>query len=718
MTRINTNVSSLVAQNTLGRSNASLNQALTRLSTGLRINTGKDDPAGLIASENLRSDITSIRRAIGNTDRANQVIATADSALGQVSSLLNDIRGLVTESANTGALSGEQISANQLQLDSSLEALNRIAQTTTFQGRRLLDGSLDFITTAGAGFTNISDLKIDQANLGSTGSVSVDINVTTAATKAQVDVANVPVATTAVASTANIDATNTAIAGVASAVLKNSGADDTITITAAAGNEAFLNTITDINVTFGGGAAAATVDGAGILQVTVTQASGTATVANIASAIQGATEIVTAAAATGTGTVTTTDVADAATVATLTTAGRVAGDSDILVTAAATGTAADGTTITIAENASIGTGVPTAVYDSGTNVITVTVDDSETVALSAITTAINDLTDFNAALTTTTGDANYNATTGTAGSAGTDNLNAAAAFAGGVGTGGITNAVVLELSGTDGSEVLSFGANTTLTQLVTGINLVSDATGVTAVANGATLELTSSTFGTDSVVDLQVISEGTGATPAGTFTTAVNQGSRQVGADIVASVNGVSATGKGNELSINTATLDITTTIKSATTGSIGFTITGGGALFQLGPDVVSNQQARLGIGSVNTARLGGVSGKLFQLGTGGTSSLSSTKLDVAASIVEEAIDEVTSLRGRLGAFQRTTLETNKQALNDTLVNLTDAESSIRDADFATESAALTRAQILVQSGTTVLQISNQNPQNVLALLR
>ena len=75
-----------------------MEQALNRLSTGLRINTGKDDPAGLIASENLRSDITSIKKAISNTDRANQVIATADSALGQVSSLLNDIRGLVTES--------------------------------------------------------------------------------------------------------------------------------------------------------------------------------------------------------------------------------------------------------------------------------------------------------------------------------------------------------------------------------------------------------------------------------------------------------------------------------------------------------------------------------------------------------------------------------------------------------------------------------------------
>jgi flagellin len=63
-------------------------------------------------------------------------------------------------------------------------------------------------------------------------------------------------------------------------------------------------------------------------------------------------------------------------------------------------------------------------------------------------------------------------------------------------------------------------------------------------------------------------------------------------------------------------------------------------------------------------------------------------------------------------------LETNKNALNDTLINLTEAESQIRDADFAAESANLTRAQILVQSGTTVLQIANSNPQNVLSLLR
>src|SRR5262245_19684648 len=147
MTRINTNVSSLVAQKTLARSNDSLQEALTRLSTGLKINTGKDDPAGLIASEVLRTDITSVQRAITNSERASKLIATPDSAPGPVSSLLNDIRGLVSDAANTGALSHAQIDASQLQLDSSLEAIDRISQTTSFQGRRLLDGSLGFLTS-------------------------------------------------------------------------------------------------------------------------------------------------------------------------------------------------------------------------------------------------------------------------------------------------------------------------------------------------------------------------------------------------------------------------------------------------------------------------------------------------------------------------------------------------------------------------------------------
>jgi flagellin len=187
MTRINTNVSSLIAQKTLTRSNTTLQQALTRLSTGLRINAGKDDPAGLIASESLRSDIVSVQRAITNSERADKMIATADSALGQISSLLNDIRGLVTEAANDGAMSADQIAANQLQIDSSLEAINRIAQTTTFQGKKLLDGSLDFITTNWTNPTNVSDLEITQANLGALGYIDVSVIVNTEASVASIN---------------------------------------------------------------------------------------------------------------------------------------------------------------------------------------------------------------------------------------------------------------------------------------------------------------------------------------------------------------------------------------------------------------------------------------------------------------------------------------------------------------------------------------------------
>jgi len=85
---------------------------------------------------------------------------------------------------------------------------------------------------------------------------------------------------------------------------------------------------------------------------------------------------------------------------------------------------------------------------------------------------------------------------------------------------------------------------------------------------------------------------------------------------------------------------------------------------------------------------------------------------------VDEVIQTVSQLRGRLGALQRATIDANVESLNELLNNLTEAESSIRDADFAAETAALTRAQVLTQSGTAVLGIANQAPQNVLALLQ
>lgn len=170
------NVPAIGAQINLLRTQSALTDVLTRLTTGLKINSGKDDPAGLIASELLKSDISATEQAITNTQRANSMIAVADSALGQVSSLLNDIRTLVNEGANTGAMSSDQIAANQLQIDATLDSIDRIANTTNFQGQKLLDGSLDF-TTAGIDYSKILDLEIESANFGTQKQIDVSIKV-------------------------------------------------------------------------------------------------------------------------------------------------------------------------------------------------------------------------------------------------------------------------------------------------------------------------------------------------------------------------------------------------------------------------------------------------------------------------------------------------------------------------------------------------------------
>jgi len=185
MSRINTNINSLQAMRSMQRNNSDLSTRLQRLSTGLKINTGKDAPAGLIASETLRSEMAGIGQAIDNTNRATNVINTAEGALNEVSALLLEVQSLTTEAANTGALSEEEIKANQLQLDSILTSINRIANTTEFGGRKLLDGSLDYVTS-GVATSSLDTVRINSAKLPDNGSMNVTVEVTTSAQLAAV----------------------------------------------------------------------------------------------------------------------------------------------------------------------------------------------------------------------------------------------------------------------------------------------------------------------------------------------------------------------------------------------------------------------------------------------------------------------------------------------------------------------------------------------------
>ncbi len=184
MSRINSNVASLVAQRHLQISQRALKMSLERLSSGLKINRGADNPAGLIVSERLRSEIAVVKQAIGNSERAINVIATTEGALDEVQALLTDIQALVVEAANSGAFSDEEIAANQLQIDNAIDSISRIANTTTFAGRKLINGEMGYVTS-GVSATYLSDVDIQATKFGSLSYVGVNVDVSQSAQQAQ-----------------------------------------------------------------------------------------------------------------------------------------------------------------------------------------------------------------------------------------------------------------------------------------------------------------------------------------------------------------------------------------------------------------------------------------------------------------------------------------------------------------------------------------------------
>ena len=179
MTRINTNIPSMIAQRVLGANNNQLNQSLERLSTGLAINRGKDNPAGLIASQNLRAEKSALGAAIKNAERADQVANIAEGGLNEVSSLLTELQSIVTTTANDAGLSNEEKEANQLQIDSILQTIDRVSSATSFQGVKLLNGNFDYNVEAVN--AEVSSYKVNAAKLEFNGDRDVKVVTTQSA---------------------------------------------------------------------------------------------------------------------------------------------------------------------------------------------------------------------------------------------------------------------------------------------------------------------------------------------------------------------------------------------------------------------------------------------------------------------------------------------------------------------------------------------------------
>jgi flagellin len=284
----------------------------------------------------------------------------------------------------------------------------------------------------------------------------------------------------------------------------------------------------------------------------------------------------------------------------------------------------------------------------------------------------------------------------------------------------VASSVTLEIAGNTGVETLSFTSGTTASAIAFAVNRISDSTGVAAKlinpGNAASgIQFESAGYGSRQFVSVQAQS--------GTFATVDTTGAakkRTTGRDAVATVNGAVTVGDGLNLKVNTSSLDAELTLdKKFGQNSTSFAVTGGGALFQLGPQVRSTEQVSIGIQSVAASKLGDLDvGFLSDLITGGRSAIVDSKAAAASLVLERAINQVAVQRGKLGAFEKNTLNTNANSLAIALENVTSSESTIRDADFAAETSNLTRAQILTQAGTSVLATANSTTQSVLTLLQ
>lgn len=185
--RINTNTSAMSALRNLDNTNQAFGQSVNRLSTGLRINSAADDPAGLIFSENFRSQISGLSAAISNNQDAINYAKTAEGALDELARLLRDGRALAVSSANSAILSADQLQANQTQWNLIASSIDRIAAETQFGTKRLLNGS------AGVNAAVVNTNVIDNITLSGmfngqsvVGSGNLNVQVTTAATRATV----------------------------------------------------------------------------------------------------------------------------------------------------------------------------------------------------------------------------------------------------------------------------------------------------------------------------------------------------------------------------------------------------------------------------------------------------------------------------------------------------------------------------------------------------
>jgi flagellin len=692
---INTNISSLNAQRNLDQSQNAQDTALARLSSGLRVNSSKDDAAGLQIANRLDSQIRGLNVASRNAGDGVSLAQIAEGSIESISTSLQRLRELAVQSSNATNGDSERAALNE-EATQLVAEIERTSGSATFNGVNLLDGSFQnksFQVGANVGDDiNVSLGAVDTSTLGSAATSGVSGNVSKAGivtNAANLDLAGGDLVINGItvgASAAGDDIASTGLkasSGIAKAAAINAVSDQT-GVSAVAAPNSIEGTSTG-NITATGGAQTIVINGVGIdLDVAATTtADGTRNeLQKVAESIK--------------------EKADASGVTASVVQSNAAG-TEFRVDL----TAADGRNITINEGTDdstvfgLGEGGDTAAALTYVGNVTLVSEDGSDINLGTTTGDIDnagfEIGSFAGSTAAVVGDNSVDTAR-------------AAITAGDL----IINGT--QIGATSASDDIASTASESASgiALAAAINRASDTTGVTATANQNTA-VSAAIDGadlTDLVINGVNIADSTGTTIGEKLT------------NLVANVNaasgqtGVRAEALGADQYVLTADdgRNIVAAGTAATSGLAGggdtfiagVTLTSGGAI-ELGSDTGNIERAGLNVGSFGGAESGTLL-KDVDISTAGGAK-------AAISAVDNAISTVNAERAKLGSIQ-TRFENVISANQIAVENFSASKSRIVDADFAAETAALSRSQVLQQAGISVLAQANARPQQVLSLLQ
>ncbi len=677
---------SLNAQRNLGKSQGSLANSMQRLSSGLRINSAKDDAAGLAISDRMTSQIRGLNQAARNANDGISLAQTAEGALQESTNILQRMRELAVQSANDTNSDSDRASLNDEVTQLKAE-LDRIADTTEFNGRKVIDGSLKdatFQVGANAGTNQTISFDISSARGKDLSQVGTNIEAPNGRAVVGTAVADDGPLTAGAINVNGTDIRSTATgsnADIAAAI--NTAADKTIAT--AVNQQTFTFEDVDLNDT--AKIAAVETNGAAITGVNLTVNTTAVTIGaassgggyyaqDLADAIELAVPMVTATVGESTtgslGNFTTLTAAAAYTL-------NVNGDSSNLLDENASSTMTSAQALTAIENHAQTSGTLAGgdlqYTDDNGNVFDITATGTTDITGLTFTSA----TGADIVLTEEVNGETEGFTGTTAGST--------LSKYGSIALSSSVDIAVASATGSANSGGLSAATSTAATyDFQVDSSSISVAAGADGIVSGQDVANAMIVAGFTATVE--------GAEISFANSDGVDMNLKEIVTKGVDSAsNAVDVVGKGfADADVNAAGRDYEGQISLDSTADI--TLTGDG-LAAAGLSTVGNATTTINKLSVATRE----------------------DATIAIESVDEALSDIDTIRGGLGAVQNR-FESTIANLNNVAENLSAARSRILDADIAMETSAMTKSNILQQAGVSILAQANQAPQLALSLLR